>query len=309
MERLATAVVSSRAEKEAAIAAAKARVDNIPQLKTALRDRRVELQKLADEASKADREAKEAQQKLAKLYRGLAGKSDLTPERIAKATSEEETLEAAILDQQDRAQAARARMAQAEEAVATAEKAVAEADKARVDAIKGIRDADSKLSAALEAEAAAKRREAKRKEPVHVFISRKTQKIYVRQGYEPILEAPVSIERPDEPFGTHVFTALAVDSSQADVSWSVASIPTIASTAKTDSAKKDRAASRIEAERLSAEMRKTQTADAALQRVNLPADVRLTIEDVMKPGSSLIISDNGLSNETGKFTDFIVPVR
>jgi hypothetical protein len=41
----------------------------------------------------------------------------------------------------------------------------------------------------------------------------------------------------------------------------------------------------------------------------VPDDVRLQIEDVMKPGSSLIISDNGLSNETGKFTDFIVPVR
>lgn len=29
----------------------------------------------------------------------------------------------------------------------------------------------------------------------------------------------------------------------------------------------------------------------------------------MKPGSSLIVSDNGIGNETGKFTDFIVPVR
>ncbi len=56
-------------------------------------------------------------------------------------------------------------------------------------------------------------------------------------------------------------------------------------------------------------MRKAQTADGALNRVKLPDDVRLAIEDVMKPGSSLIISDNGLSNETGKFTDFIVPVR
>jgi hypothetical protein len=29
----------------------------------------------------------------------------------------------------------------------------------------------------------------------------------------------------------------------------------------------------------------------------------------MKPGSSLVISDHGISNETGKFTDFIVLTR
>jgi hypothetical protein len=133
--------------------------------------------------------------------------------------------------------------------------------------------------------------------------------VYARQGYEPILEAPVKIERPDEPLGTHVFTALAVKPSSNDVSWSVASIPSRAALAKMTGSKKERAEAYEAAEKAAADLRKSQTPTAALQRVSLPPDVRLKIEDVMKPGSSLIISDNGLSNETGQFTDFIVPLR
>jgi hypothetical protein len=119
----------------------------------------------------------------------------------------------------------------------------------------------------------------------------------------------VTIDRPDEPLGTHVFTALAIKPSSNDVTWSAASIPSHTALAKMTGSKKERAEAFEEAERAAADLRKSQTAAAALQRVNLPRDVRLKIEDVMKPGSSLIISDNGLSNETGKFTDFIVPLR
>jgi hypothetical protein len=94
-----------------------------------------------------------------------------------------------------------------------------------------------------------------------------------------------------------------------EVTWSAASIPSHTALAKMTGSKSERAAAFEEAERAAADLRKSQTAAAALQRINLPPDVRLKIEDVMKPGSSLIISDNGLSNETGKFTDFIVPLR
>ena len=52
-----------------------------------------------------------------------------------------------------------------------------------------------------------------------------------------------------------------------------------------------------------------QTAAAALDRIAIPDDIRDQIVDVMKPGSSLVISDHGISNETGKFTDFIVLTR
>ena len=45
-------------------------------------------------------------------------------------------------------------------------------------------------------------------EPASVFISRKTQRLYVRRAFEPILESPVTILDADRPIGTHVFTAM-----------------------------------------------------------------------------------------------------
>jgi hypothetical protein len=309
MERLAAAVVAARDEKAKAIAKAAEIVKTSNGHKLAVRDARVEAERLASVARKADQAARTANEKLGKFSKSLVQKTAFTPEDVIRAGEDEDRLEDAALDLADAADAAKAAAAKAAEALDAAEAALAEGNATRVKAIADARSADQKLADATEAEAAAKRREAKRKEPVHVFISRKTQKIYARQGYEPILEAPVTIERPDEPLGTHVFTALAMKPSSNDVSWSAASIPSHTAPAKMTGSKQERAEAFEEAERAAADLRKSQTAAAALQRVNLPPDVRLKIEDVMKPGSSLIISDNGLSNETGKFTDFIVPLR
>ena len=52
-----------------------------------------------------------------------------------------------------------------------------------------------------------------------------------------------------------------------------------------------------------------QTPAAALDRIKIPDEAREQIADVLKPGSSLLVSDYGLSNETGLFTDFIVGLR
>ena len=46
------------------------------------------------------------------------------------------------------------------------------------------------------------------KDPIAIFISRKEKKIYVRQDFTPLFDAPVTIDHPDQPLGTHVFTAL-----------------------------------------------------------------------------------------------------
>ena len=46
--------------------------------------------------------------------------------------------------------------------------------------------------------------------PISVFISRKEGKLFVRKGFEPVFDAPVTFEQPDQPLGTHVFTALGV---------------------------------------------------------------------------------------------------
>ena len=47
-------------------------------------------------------------------------------------------------------------------------------------------------------------------------------------------------------------------------------------------------------------------ANAALDRIEIPQDVVGRISQLLTPGSSLIVSDYGLSRETGDDTDFIV---
>ena len=56
-------------------------------------------------------------------------------------------------------------------------------------------------------------REAQRKlAPISIFVSLKTQRLYVRQALEPVLEGPVTIRDPDMAIGTHIFTAMDYDS-------------------------------------------------------------------------------------------------
>ena len=107
-------------------------------------------------------------------------------------------------------------------------------------------DAKSKTDAAAAAKDAVKATEARKAaavkaateaklalEPVSVYISRATQKLYVRRNthkrwpdggevFDSSIEVPVTIRDPDRPIGTHVFTAMARDG--AGLRWTVVSI-------------------------------------------------------------------------------------
>jgi hypothetical protein len=48
------------------------------------------------------------------------------------------------------------------------------------------------------------------------------------------------------------------------------------------------------------------SARAALERIDMPPDAVERISELLTPGSSIIVSDNKLSGETGEYTDFIV---
>ena len=52
-----------------------------------------------------------------------------------------------------------------------------------------------------------------------------------------------------------------------------------------------------------------QTPEQVLARLDLPQDAIDFISQRMVPGSSLIVSDHGLGDETGEGTDFIVVTR
>jgi hypothetical protein len=50
-------------------------------------------------------------------------------------------------------------------------------------------------------------------------------------------------------------------------------------------------------------------ASAALDRIEMPPDVVEQLAELLTPGSSLIVSDQAMSQETGHDTDFIVETR
>ncbi|MEM8811399.1 MAG: L,D-transpeptidase family protein [Pseudomonadota bacterium] len=121
--------------------------------------------------------------------------------------------------------------------------------------------------------------------------------IYVRQKFKPLLDAPIALRDPEKALGAHFFTAIDVDSEENTASWSAVSV--------SDRPQKSRF-SFIEQPEVDT---KAMTAEEALSRVDIPADIRTRISAMLIPGSSLAISDNGLSQETGRGTDFVVLTR
>jgi hypothetical protein len=141
--------------------------------------------------------------------------------------------------------------------------------------------------------------------PVSVFVSRKLSKLFVRRGFSPLFDVPVKIENPEEPLGTHVFTAMEFQNDGAAVRWTVVSIPKEFPRIS-EAAPKEREASAQQTD-LSAPL--PDKANAALDRIEIPEDAIGRISELLTPASSLIISDDGFSRETGKGTDFIVLTR
>ncbi len=159
-------------------------------------------------------------------------------------------------------------------------------------------DAKPKLDAAAAAKDAAKAAETKKAatakaaleaklalEPVSIYISRATQKLYVRRNthkpcagrggevFDSTIEVPVTIRNPEKRIGTHVFTAMARN--DAGLRWSAVTID------DGDDAKD------------------------ALDRITIPQDVLDRIAPTALPRSSIIISDEPLSKETNYRTEFV----
>jgi hypothetical protein len=142
---------------------------------------------------------------------------------------------------------------------------------------------------------------AKRSGQVAVFVSRKEKKIFVRQGFVPLFDAPVVIEEPAQPLGTHVLTAMEV--TDKGMRWNLMTIPTdpSAPAEQRESRKKPK-----EPSRPAVQIKSPSTAAEALDRIQMPQDAVDRISELLIPGSSLLISDEGLGRETGRYTEFIV---
>ena len=122
-------------------------------------------------------------------------------------------------------------------------------------------------------------------EPVSIYISRATQRLYVRRNthkpapdgggevFDTSIEVPVTIRDPARKIGTHIFTAMAKN--DAGLRWSAVTID------NSDDAK------------------------GALDRISIPQEVLDRIAPTALPRSSIVISDEPLSKETNYRTEFV----
>jgi hypothetical protein len=142
--------------------------------------------------------------------------------------------------------------------------------------------------------------------PISVFVSRKLGKLLVRQDFTPLFDVPVKIQNPEEPLGTHLF--MASQNERLAIRWTVVSMPEEFSRSPGDRQKSHK--ERMERTIATAPaVPPTDKANAALNRIEIPQDAFERISDLITPGSSLIVSDRGMSDETGSDTDFIVETR
>jgi chemotaxis protein histidine kinase CheA len=252
----------------------------------------VQAEPLAREAAEAARAAEEAKRTAATTARettslaaSLRNLKSLKTRADAELASADKALIAAKTDQ------ARARAEdRRQKAASKAAEAATRLDTATV-------EAKSRLDAAAAAKDAAKAAETKKVtvaktagdaklalEPVSIYISRATQKLYVRRNtHKPApdgggevfdsFEVPVTIRNPDRPIGTHVFTAVARNDT--GLRWTAVTI---------DDAN---------------------NAKDALDRITIPQDVLNRIAPTAVPRSSIIISDEPLSAETNYRTEFV----
>jgi len=124
----------------------------------------------------------------------------------------------------------------------------------------------------------------------------------VRQGLKPLFDSPVSIQNPEQPLGTHVFTAMEFENEATAVRWTAVSMPE-------ESARMSGASAGARAKKIpgpNPPVSSPDRANAALDRIDIPQDVAERISGLLTPASSLVVSDQGLGRETGRGTDFIV---
>ncbi|MES2031926.1 MAG: L,D-transpeptidase [Pseudomonadota bacterium] len=262
--------------KAEALAAAPGRAETLTREAT-------EAARVADETKKA---AASAAREAKPLAAGLRKLQSLKARADAELISADKALAAAKTDQ------ARMRAEDAKQkAAARAAELGAQFETARS-------DATSKLDASSAAKDAAKAAETRKAttareasdarlavEPVSIYISRATQKLYVRRNthkpapdgggevFDSSIEVPVTIRDPDKPIGTHVFTAMARN--ETGLRWSAVTID------HGDGARN------------------------ALDRISIPQEVLDRVAPTALPRSSIVISDEPLSSETNYRTEFV----
>jgi len=241
-----------------------------------------EAKQAADDAKKAAARAKRetaslnASLRKLKLHKARAD-AELASADKALAAAKTEQAKARAEERRQKASAKAAEAATLLDSATADAQAKRDADAAAKDVLKA---AETKKAATAKAATDAKLA----LEPVSIYISRATQKLYVRRNthkrwpdggevFDSSIEVPVTIRDPDKPIGTHVFTAMARQG--AGLRWTVVTID------NGDDAKD------------------------ALDRITIPQEVLDRVAPTASPRSSIIVSDEPLSSETNYRTEFV----
>ena len=138
-----------------------------------------------------------------------------------------------------------------------------------------------------------------------MFISRKEGRIFIRQDWKEVYEAPVTIRDPDRPLGTHVYTGVDSAPDGSSMRWTAMSMPAstgrrvTAATARRDKAEQPPAPPASGRDGRGRARPHRAAAEGARER----------IAELLWTGASLIVSDHPRSDEMDNDTDFIVETR
>ncbi len=263
------------------------------------RDKSAEASRQSDEMRRLERKVADSERKVADAERNVAAKASVVGPTDVSTVAATDSLA------QEQPAALQLKTAVQDLATAKAELAAArtlertKSDEA-FDAAKAARTAEAAAAAAVEAAKLAN----VSMEPVSIFVSRKEGRVFVRQGFVPIHDEPITFTIPEQPLGTHIYTAMTAKDGGAALGWEVVTVPNTPPEVKGKDEKPRK--KKGEPEAAPKPHVPASTAVTALDRFELPEATRKLVSERMWPGASLIVSDNGISGETGKGTDFVV---
>lgn len=155
------------------------------------------------------------------------------------------------------------------------------------------------------------RDEVLRAAPVSVLVSRADGKVYVRHMFEPVIEVPVTFAEPRRPLGTHVYTLAEMQPDGSAQRWSAVTVklvPRRLAAVRVLAGKRSKTVRHAEASRQAiTDEGAPSSAAEALERFKLPNEVVAQIAPLLRPGASLIVTDQPQSRRTQTgWTDVIV---
>lgn len=122
--------------------------------------------------------------------------------------------------------------------------------------------------------------------------------LYIRRGFQELLSAPVGIKNPEHELGTHLYTVTDLNSTTGQANWQVISLRNSLS---------DATRKRLG---ISDSSSLTTPSEDVLDRIQIPEPLRAQISEMLTNGTSMTITDNGISPETARQgTDFITLTR